>query len=59
MVVDVQPVELSGKFWVNVSIGGSAMEPRGPFPNADEAEAMAGRLSRAARALTSGGSTDG
>jgi hypothetical protein len=55
MIVQVEPVKLDGQHWVNVIIGGSDMERRGPFSNADEAESVAGRLRRIARALTSGG----
>jgi hypothetical protein len=53
MIVEVEPVKLDGQHWVSVTIGGSEMERRGPFADADEAESVAGRLSRVAHALTS------
>ena len=51
MVVEIQPVEVDGQHWIDVSIGGSEMGRRGPFHDADEAEAMAERLRAASRAL--------
>jgi hypothetical protein len=51
MVVDIQPIEIDGKYYVNVIIDGSEMDPRGPFSDAAAAESAAERLSRAARAL--------
>jgi hypothetical protein len=53
MTIDIQPVKLDGQHWVNVSIDGTAMERRGPYVDADEAEAMARRLLQFSRALTS------
>ena len=55
MIVQVEPVKLDGQHWVNVIIGGSEMERRGPFSNADEAESVARRLLQFGRALTGGG----
>ena len=51
MTIDIQPVKLDGQHWVNVTIGGSEMERRGPFPDADEAEIMATRLAAMCRAM--------
>jgi hypothetical protein len=59
VVIQVEPVEIGGKFWVEVIIGGSKMEKRGPFSTIDEAEAVVGRLSRVARSLSSGGGNRG
>jgi hypothetical protein len=52
MVVEIQPVEVDGQHWIDVSIGGAEMGRRGPFHDADEAEAMAERMRRVGRALT-------
>ena len=38
MTINMQPVEIDGKFYVGVAIGGHEMERRGPFPDADTAE---------------------
>jgi hypothetical protein len=51
MTIDIQPVKLDGQHWVNVIIGGSEMEPRGPYVDADEAEKMAERLRAVSRAM--------
>ena len=59
MIIQVEPVKLDGLHWVNVIIGDSAMERRGPFPDADTAETMARRLLQFGRALTSGGGDRG
>ena len=51
MIINIEPVEIGGKFWVNVVIDGDAMEPRGPYANTDEAEVMAVRLAATCRAM--------
>jgi hypothetical protein len=50
--IDIKPVEIDGKFWVMVIMDGHEMEWRGPYPDADTAEAIANRLGRFSRALT-------
>ena len=32
MIIQVEPVKLDDQHWVNVTIDGSEMEPRGPYP---------------------------
>jgi hypothetical protein len=32
MTINIEPIEVDGQHWVNVTIGGSEMERRGPFP---------------------------
>ena len=51
MTIDIQPVELDGQHYVNVTIGGTAMERRGPYRDADKAEIMAEHMRRIGRAL--------
>ena len=46
-------IEIDGKHWVIISRNSCEMERRGPFSDADDAEAMARRLLRFGRALTS------
>jgi hypothetical protein len=56
MTVDVWPVESGdGKFFIRVTIDGTAMEPRGPFSSVDEAGSMARRLLQLGRTLSGGG----
>jgi hypothetical protein len=43
-MINIQPVETEGAFWVRLSMDGCAMEPRGPFATPDEAEAVAHRI---------------
>ena len=59
MTINMQPVEIDGKFYIGVTIGGHEMERRGPFPDADTAEIVAERMRRFGRALTSGGGDHG
>jgi hypothetical protein len=58
MVVSIEPVKLDGKFFVAVIIGGETNR-HGPYVDADAAEAMARRLLRFGRALTSSGGKGG
>jgi hypothetical protein len=52
--IDIRPpVELDGKYYVSVIIGGQKMKPYGPFSGADAAEAVAEHLIRISRMLTS------
>jgi hypothetical protein len=53
ITVDIRPIELDGKYFIDVVIAGSKTAPHGPFSDADEAEAAANRLLRFSRALTS------
>ena len=46
-----RPVEIDGQHWVSVNMDGHEMERRGPFPDADAAEAMAARLGAICRGL--------
>jgi hypothetical protein len=45
MPITIQPIERAGQFWINISLDGCALEPRGPFHDANEAAAM-GRPAR-------------
>jgi hypothetical protein len=51
--IDVGPIESNGEHYVSVTMDGHEMNRHGPYPNADEAEAVANRLLRFSRALTS------
>jgi hypothetical protein len=51
MPITIQPVERAGQFWVNISLDGCALEPRGPFHDASEAAAMADRLAAICRGM--------
>jgi hypothetical protein len=53
MTIDIEPVKLDDQFSVTVIIGGTAMDPRGPYPDSGTAEALAERIRRFGRALTS------
>jgi hypothetical protein len=55
VVIQVEPVEIGGKFWIDVTIDDKT-ERRGPFDNADAAGAMARRLLQIGRTLSGGGS---
>ena len=44
LTMDVRPVEIDGKHWVDVSMNGHALPRRGPFPNANAAKTAANRL---------------
>jgi hypothetical protein len=46
LTMEVQPIEVNGKWWVAVSLNGRAMKRRGPFPSADAAQTAAGKLIR-------------
>jgi hypothetical protein len=49
-MINIQPVEADGQFWVRLDLDGSEMR-RGPFANADEAGAMAARVAGICRAM--------
>jgi hypothetical protein len=51
--IEIQPIKIGDEHYVAVSIGGTAMNPRGPFQNTAEAEIVAERMRRVGRALTS------
>jgi hypothetical protein len=51
MTIDIQLVETDGVHWVNLSMDGHEMERRGPYPDADTAEAMAMRIAAVCRAM--------
>ena len=51
MVTNITAVETGNKFWVNVSVDGHGLAPRGPFASAEEAEATAARLAAFCRGL--------
>ena len=38
MSANVQPAELDDQFWVIVTVDGSELQPRGPFPDAMQLE---------------------
>ena len=59
MTIEIEPVELDGKYFIDVTIDGHAMERRGPFPDADTAETIAERMRRVGRALMNGGGDHG
>jgi hypothetical protein len=50
MIVQVEPVKIGDEHWIGVTIDGSEMERRGPFPSAD----VARQLLRFSRALSGG-----
>jgi hypothetical protein len=52
-MIDIQPVEAEGVFWVRLSMDGGELKRHGPF-SADEAEAMAARFAATCRALFPG-----
>jgi hypothetical protein len=37
----IRLIELDGQHWIDMIVDGCALQRRGPFANADEAEAMA------------------
>ena len=51
MTIDIQPIEIDARYYVEVSLDGTTMTPRGPFATADEAEAMAAQLGAISRAM--------
>jgi hypothetical protein len=59
MNINIQPIKIGDEHYVAVVIGGSEMERRGPFSDADEAESVARRLLQFGRALTSSGGKRG
>jgi hypothetical protein len=46
MTMQIEPVEIGGQHFVNVSMNGHAMKKRGPFSSADKAKAEADRIIR-------------
>ena len=46
-----RPIEIAGEHWVDISMDGRALKRRGPFADADAAEAMAMRLGEICRGL--------
>jgi hypothetical protein len=44
ITMEVQPVEIDGKHWVDVTVGGRKLKKRGPFKNASTAKAEADRI---------------
>jgi hypothetical protein len=53
-VIEVEPVKIGNEHWmIEVTIGGTAMEPRGPFVSASTAEIVAEKMRRIGRALAS------
>ena len=53
MVISIEPIKIGDQHYVAVTIGGSEMEPKGPF-DAVTAEAVANWLIRFSRALSGG-----
>ena len=50
LIVDLRPAEIDGKFWIMVIMDGREINWRGPFPDADAAEAAPSFSSNQARA---------
>jgi hypothetical protein len=50
-MTDIQPIEIDGKHYVDVSIDGQELQRRGPFQNAEAAEATAARFAAFCRGL--------
>jgi len=46
LTMECNPIEVDGKWWVDVSLNNRKMKRRGPFPNADKAKAEADRIIR-------------
>jgi hypothetical protein len=44
LTMDVQPIEVDGKWWVDVSLNGRKMKRRGPFLSADAAKIAADKF---------------
>jgi hypothetical protein len=44
MAIDIQLVETYGAYWISTRMNGRELERRGPYHNADAAEAMAARM---------------
>ena len=51
MIAHIQPIETCGRHWVRIDMDGCELQPRGPFPYADAAEAMAIRIAAVCRAM--------
>ena len=49
--VDIQPIESGGKYWIHVTMDGDELAPRGPFPDADAAAAVANQVAGICRGL--------
>jgi hypothetical protein len=52
--IQVEPIEVNGKHYVGVAIDGTAMEPRGPYPDSDTAELAAAKMRAMGRTLNGG-----
>jgi hypothetical protein len=50
MVINIQPIERDGAFWIEIVMDGQPMERRGPF-SADEAGYKANRLAAVCHAM--------
>jgi hypothetical protein len=44
LIIDIRPIEIDGKYYVDMSMNGRELEQRGPYPTAAAAEAMAREL---------------
>ena len=51
----ITPIEIDGKHFVDVTIDGCALEPRGPFADETEAEVEARRIAGVCQVLLHGG----
>jgi hypothetical protein len=46
MVIDIQPIEIDGRHYVSISMGGREMRRHGPYPTAAAAGKHADQLTR-------------
>ena len=51
MIADIQPIEIAGEHWVRVIMDDHELAPRGPYPDADTAGAVAARFAAVCRAM--------
>ena len=49
--VDITTIETDGAHWLRVAVDGGELTPRGPFADADAAQAMANRFATICRSL--------
>ena len=50
-MTDIQPIEIDGKHYIDVVVDGQELQRRGPFQDAEAAEATAAQLASFCRGL--------
>ena len=53
-MTDIQPIEIDGKHYIDGVVDGQELQRRGPFQNAEAAEATAAQLASFCRGLLRG-----